>query len=66
VSCEEWDLIRSFPTPSGIHGSDGPSNGEILDRIRRAQEIQASEEVVGKISKLCPGCARSIEKNGGW
>ncbi|KAK4456890.1 hypothetical protein QBC42DRAFT_309774 [Cladorrhinum samala] len=64
VSCEEWDLIRSFPTPSTVDG--GPSGGGILDRIRRTREIQASEEIIGKISKRCPGCARSIEKNGGW
>lgn len=69
MSCEDWDVLRSFAavaSPAAL-GDISPSHGGVLrERIRKAREIQASEEIIGKISKPCPGCARSIQKNGGW
>ncbi|KAK4455276.1 hypothetical protein QBC34DRAFT_340699 [Podospora aff. communis PSN243] len=59
LTCEEWDdLIRNEPI-QGTHET-------IESRIKARRDSKASEETINKISKPCPGCGRSIEKNGGW
>lgn len=55
LTCDDWDLVQSEP-----------DHGVVEHRIQTLRDIKASEETIKNISKLCPGCGRSIEKNGGW
>ncbi|KAK0619466.1 hypothetical protein B0T14DRAFT_430801 [Immersiella caudata] len=63
LTCDEWDLVQARnDTP--VDDISARVGDDV--RIRRYREVKASEETIKQTTKKCPGCARSIEKNGGW
>ncbi|GAB1312319.1 hypothetical protein MFIFM68171_02529 [Madurella fahalii] len=57
LSCDDWDHLQISP-------SQNLAKTDL--RIQSYLDLKASEETIKQISKPCPGCGRSIEKNGGW
>ena len=60
LTCSEWDLLQARP------GEDDDDGVAVDLKIKRYHDAKASEDTIKQIAKPCPGCARNIEKNGGW